>query len=152
VANIVGWFADVSAAAHKLIRYFLRPSHPASTEIIAESAAVETEAVATAPVTADVNVGLDDGIDHVAHSVLDTLEIERRRNLVRALFNDFWSGADDKPAAFVERLDQAEDYLNQRLAADGEFWRLDPNTRVMLGLPPRSNSRDKGRKNSADRP
>jgi len=40
----------------------------------------------------------------------------------------------------VERLDEAEDYLNERLAASGEFWRLDTKTRVMLGLPPRSNS------------
>jgi hypothetical protein len=129
-----------------------RSAPPASAETFAESAAVETGAVATAPVTADVNVGLDARTDHVAHSVPDTQEIERRRNLVRVLFNDFWSGAHDKPAAFVERLDQAEDYLNERLAAYGEFWRLDSNTRVMLGLPPRSNSPDEGRKNSADRP
>jgi hypothetical protein len=39
--------------------------------------------------------------------------------------NDFSSGAHDKPAAFVERLDQAEDYVNERLTACGEFWRLD---------------------------
>ena len=56
--------------------------------------------------------------------------------MVRTLFNDFWSGAYEKPAAFVERLDQAEDYLNERLAASSELWRLDINTRVMLGLPP----------------
>jgi len=36
-----------------------------------------------------------------------------------------------------ERLDQAEDYVNERLAEIGEFWQLDANTRVMLGLPPR---------------
>jgi len=59
--------------------------------------------------------------------------------VVRTLFNDFWSGAYEKPAAFVERLDQAEDYLNERLAASSELWRLDINTRVMLGLPPRAN-------------
>jgi hypothetical protein len=41
-------------------------------------------------------------------------------------------------AAFVERLDQAEDYLNERLTANGEVWRLDAKTRTMLGLPPRS--------------
>jgi hypothetical protein len=44
----------------------------------------------------------------------------------------------DKPAAFGERLDQAEDYLNGRLIANGEVWRLDAKTRIMLGLPPRS--------------
>ena len=38
----------------------------------------------------------------------------------------------------VERLDQAEDYLNERLTANGEVWRLDAKTRIMLGLPPRS--------------
>jgi hypothetical protein len=55
-----------------------------------------------------------------------------------AFFNDFWSGTHDKPAAFAERLDQAEDYLNERLTANGEVWRLDAKTRIMLGLPPRS--------------
>jgi hypothetical protein len=62
--------------------------------------------------------------------------------LVRTLFNDFWSEAHDKPTAFVERLDQAEDYVNERLAASGEIWQLDTTTRVMLGLPPRSSSPD----------
>ena len=88
----------------------------------------------TVPITADVKVDPDVLI------VLNQEEIQRRRNLVRMLFNDFWSGAHDKPAAFVERLNQAEDYLNERLAANGEFWRLDANTRAMLGLPPRSSS------------
>jgi hypothetical protein len=54
------------------------------------------------------------------------------------LFNDFWSGTHDKLAAFVKRLDQTEDYLNERLTANGEVWRLDAKTRIMLGLPPRS--------------
>jgi hypothetical protein len=61
------------------------------------------------------------------------------------LFNDFWSEAHDKPAAFVERLDQAEDYVNERLTACGEFWQLDAKTRAMLGLPPRSNSPNNGK-------
>ena len=68
-------------------------------------------------------------------------EIERRRQLVRSLFNDFWSGRFDKPAAFVDRLNEAEAYLNERLAASGEAWRLDAATRKMLGLPPRSDLR-----------
>jgi len=58
------------------------------------------------------------------------------------LFNDFWSDTHDKPATFVERLDQAEEYVNERLAADNEFWRLDANTRAILGLPPRLRSPD----------
>jgi hypothetical protein len=44
----------------------------------------------------------------------------------------------------VERLDQAEDYVNERLTACGEFWRLDANTRAMLGLPPRANLPNNG--------
>jgi hypothetical protein len=39
-----------------------------------------------------------------------------------------------------ERLDQAADYVNDRLAANGEAWRLDSQTRAMLGLPLRANS------------
>jgi hypothetical protein len=92
-----------------------------------------------------VKVGPDAAI------ALDQEEIQRRRNLVRMLFNDFWSGAHDKPAAFVERLNQAEDYVNERLAASGEFWQLDAKTRVMLGLPPRSNSFDNGKNHAAQR-
>jgi hypothetical protein len=67
---------------------------------------------------------------------------------MRTLFNDFWSGAHDKPAAFAERLDQAEDYVNERLAATGEFWQLDVKTRVTLGLPPRSHSPNNGQRSA----
>ena len=56
----------------------------------------------TVPITATVKADLD------APIALDQEEIQRRRDLVRALFNDFWSDAHDKPAAFVERLDQAQ--------------------------------------------
>jgi hypothetical protein len=132
LANILRCFGEIGAAA----KYLLRPGqHPASAEDRAERAAVETGAVATALVTDGLNVGPNAGIDRVAHSVPDTQEIERRRNLVRMLFNDFWSGVYEKPAAFVERLDQAEDYVNERLAASGEIWQLDAKTRAMLGLP-----------------
>ena len=62
-------------------------------------------------------------------------EIDRRRGVVRAFFNDYWSSVDDKPASFAERLDGAEGYINERVAARGETWRLDPATREQLGLP-----------------
>jgi hypothetical protein len=68
-------------------------------------------------------------------------EIDRRRDLIRALFNDFWRDRDDKPASFVDRLNHAEGYLNERLLASGERWQLDAKARDMLGLPARSNSR-----------
>ena len=63
-------------------------------------------------------------------------ELERRREIVRQFFNDFWRAADDKPVTFAERLNQAESYINERLAARGEAWQLDPATRKQLGLPP----------------
>ncbi len=66
----------------------------------------------------------------------DQEEIDRRRRLVRAFFNDYWSTADDKPASFAERLDRAEGYINERVAAGGENWRLGTATRKQLGLPP----------------
>jgi len=68
---------------------------------------------------------------------IDEAEIQRLRNLVRTFFNDFWTGAYEKPAGFLERLDQAENYVNDRLTANGEAWRLDSKTRAMLGLPSR---------------
>ena len=63
-------------------------------------------------------------------------EIDRRRGIVRGFFNDYWSSIDDKPASFAERLDRAEGYINERVAAGGEAWRLGPATRKQLGLPP----------------
>ena len=63
-------------------------------------------------------------------------EIDRRRSLVRGFFNDYWTSIDDKPASFAERLDRAEAYINERVAAGGENWRLEPATRKQLGLPP----------------
>jgi hypothetical protein len=144
VASILRWSAKIGAAAHRLTKHVLRLRHPASAETLVESDDVSEGAVATTPVSTDVDVGPGAGINPVADTVLDQQEIERRRNLARTLFNDFWSGVDEKPVAFVERLDRAEDYLNERLAASGEFWRLDANTRVTLGLPPRSNSSNDG--------
>jgi hypothetical protein len=103
-----------------------------------ESAAVETDGVTAPQIPADAEVEVGAGISSIAHNELSQQEVDRRRSLVRAFFNDFWSGAHDKPAAFAERLDQAENYLNGRLIANGEGWRLDAKTRIMLGLPPRS--------------
>ena len=155
-ANIFRWFVRLGAAA----KHILRPTDPACPKSPAEAGAVSPQAENTdanpttaksfaAPLTTGVNADRDSGIKWLAPSILDKQEIERRRDLVRALFNDFWSGVHDKPAAFVERLDQAEDYVNGRLTACGEFWRLDTNTRVMLGLPPRANSSNNGKNRAA---
>jgi hypothetical protein len=144
IANILRWFGEIRAAAYRLTKHVVRLRHPASAERLVETDDEAVGAVATTPVSTEVDVGQGAGINPVADTVLDQQEIERRRNLVRTLFNDFWSGIYEKPAAFVERLDQAEGYLNERLASNGEFWRLDAKTRVVLRLPPRSNSSDKG--------
>ncbi len=155
------WLAEIGRPVNSVTKHFFPPRHPASqftTEQRAEGGAEEAGVVATptengfadltttksftVPVTADVSVDTDTPIDSDASTVLDQEEIQRRRDLVRMLFNDFWSGAYEKPAAFVERLNQAEDYLNERLTANGEVWRLDATTRTLLGLPPRSSSPD----------
>jgi hypothetical protein len=152
-------FAQIGAAVIKPTKYFLRAKYPASDEKRVESTLEEAGAVAaatetavltttksfTVPDTAEVKVDTDAQIDSAASTVPDQEEIQRRRDLVRTLFNDFWSEAHDNPAAFVERLDQAEDYVNERLTACGEFWQLDAKTRAMLGLPPRSNSPNNGK-------
>jgi hypothetical protein len=157
--KVLRWFAQIGAAVTKPTRYFLRTSYPASDEKRAESTLEEAGAIAaatenavltttksfTVPVNAEVKVNTDAQIDSPVFTVPDQEEIQRRRDLVRTLFNDFWSEAHEKPAAFVERLDQAEDYVNERLTACGEFWQLDAKTRAMLGLPPRSNSPNDGK-------
>ena len=168
---ILRWLAGVVAAVIQPIGYFSRSMHPAASDVTAEKRAdsvvegaqavvtVTEDAVArptpvksfTASVTADVMVDSDAQINRAAPIVLDDQEIQRRRDLVRAFFNDFWSGSDDKPATFVDRLDQAESYVNERLTAGGEFWRLDAETRPMLGLPPHSNSPDKRKDRAARR-
>jgi hypothetical protein len=163
VENIRRWFAGVGAAFKNPTEYFSRPRRTASdiaADTRGESAAEEAGADATAtesavatptttaafatPVTAAAKIGQDVQVSCVVPIRPDQKEIQRRLELVRAMFNDFWSGCDDKPAAFVDRLDQAEPYLNERLTACGEFWQLDATTRKMLSLPPRSNSRSEG--------
>jgi hypothetical protein len=153
------WLAEIGRPANSITKHFFRPRDPESqfaAEQHAADGAEEAGAGATptengvvdltvtkpftVSVTAGVKVDTDTPIDSSASTVLDQEEIQRRRNLVRMLFNDFWSGAYEKPPAFVERLNQAENYLNERLTANGEVWRLDATTRAMLGLPPRSSS------------
>ena len=153
--NLLHLFAEIGAT---LTRYFWRP-HSASDAAaenrgenapgkagpvapVVEDAAVRPNSVrecSPAPIAADRIIGREAQSDRVAHGVLDDQEIRRRRDLVRTLFNDFWSGAHDKPAAFADRLNQAEPYINERLTACGEFWQVDAETRMTLGLPSTKN-------------
>jgi hypothetical protein len=159
--RVLRWFTQFGAVVIKSTKHFLRTTHPASDENRAESGLEEAGDIAaatenvvvnpttpesfTVPVTGSAKVDADVQIDGAVSTALDQGEIQRRRDLVRVLFNDFWSGAYEKPAAFVERLDRAEDYVNERLAEAGEFWQLDAKTRVTLGLPPRSRSPNNGK-------
>jgi hypothetical protein len=156
VENMLRWFGGIGAAFKKPTEYFARRRHPSSdiaSEAPAEGVAKEVGAIAAATEStvgtptarATLIALLDAKTDHdvqasrVTPILSDQQEIQRRRELVRTLFNDFWNGCDDKPATFVDRLNQAETYLNERLTACGERWQLDGETRKMLGLPPQSN-------------
>jgi hypothetical protein len=157
--KILRWFAEIGLLVNTVAKHFLRPKHPVSqftAEQRDKGGPEEAGAVATAienaignpttaksltvPIPLTIPLTADVKVDSEALSALNEAEIQRRRDLVRMLFNDFWSDAHDKPAAFVERLDQAEHYVNERLAANGEIWQLDAKTRVMLGLPPTKSS------------
>jgi hypothetical protein len=173
MVNIRRWIAAIVAALKRPSAHFSRPevsasvnaatTHSASAAETHSVSAVETHSVSavethsvsaattpieTAPVTdaitADPAIRQDDLVSHTTSLPPDQQEIHRRRDLVRALFNDFWTGRYDKPTAFVDRLNEAENYLNERLAACGEVWQLDAKTRKMLGLPPGSNVLNKG--------
>lgn len=90
VSTVLRLFVEVSAA----IKSFFRGSHPESAGSCAENTAVEMEAVTTAQIPAHTEAEADARISLVAHNELNRQEIERRRNLVRTLFNDFWSEED----------------------------------------------------------
>jgi hypothetical protein len=81
-------------------------------------------------------VGDESQIGVTAEASASQQEIERRREIVRQFFNDFWASAEDKPGTFAERLNRAEGHINERLAARGETWQLDAASRKQLGLPP----------------
>ncbi len=145
--------AGIEAAFIKLAGYFFWPrTRPSGA---AARAGVESEVVETSVESAVVETGVESAVaEHEAASEAervqpnrlgvasaispDQQEIRRRRDLVRGLFNDFWNGTGDKPLTFVDRLNQAEPYLNERLSALGEPWQLDANSRKLLGLPPRA--------------
>jgi hypothetical protein len=111
---------DPRASAGKLKSKLNGIATMAEEEPVAESVAVRPESH---------QIGI------TAEASPNKQEIERRREIVRQFFNDFWMCTDDKPRTFAERLNRAEDHINERLAACGERWRLDAATRKQLGLP-----------------
>jgi len=145
-SNLGGWLSAIHSPLIRAARHVFRSRDFAPdlspAEPVARQDTVIADASPNVTAAAEPAVSVQSGSrakpNLVTPIASDQEEIERRRNLVRTLFNYYWIGVQEKPAAFSERLDQAEDYLNERLAAEGEVWRLDAHTRVMLGLPPRS--------------
>jgi len=151
VRNIVGWFGQNPVRLDRRSEQISVQVNTAEARTEgceewapAEAEAVVAESTAHQPTilsnfnSSDAVASHDNQIDRVDLGP-DKQEVQRRRDLIRTLFNDFWSAFDEKPSSFTARLDQAETYLNERLAACGEAWTLDAGTRQLLGLPPRSN-------------
>jgi hypothetical protein len=94
------------------------------------------DTVAEEPGADSIALQPESQISITCEASLKQQEIERRRKIVRQFFNDSWMSTDDKPRTFAERLNRAEDHINEQLAARGEAWQLDAATRKQLGLPP----------------
>jgi hypothetical protein len=116
-----------------------RPAQGPAPEAVAVSApdailCPEPAAEADAPPAQD-----EAGIATPPAQAVETLSVEQddesRRKLIRQLFNEYWTGLDDKPPTFAKRLEMAEGYINDRLADRDVGWRLDAATRKQLGLP-----------------
>jgi hypothetical protein len=147
----VNWIAH----AFKLFDALIGPPRPPQPD--QPAAAVATEGVAPEAPAADSTAsirGLEPASEADALAPPDESEIEpspaqpiesapvqwddqSRRELIRQLFNDYWTGVEDKPPTFAERLQIAERYINERLADRDVGWKLDAMTRKQLGLPSR---------------
>jgi hypothetical protein len=111
---------------------------PLTSNVICES---QEDDVSPAPTAVIVDAPHDnETTDAIVLTAPDQQEIDRRRDLVRGWFNEFWKGRDDKPTSFVDRLNEAESYINKRLTASGEGWQLDTEARTILCLPARTTS------------
>jgi hypothetical protein len=60
----------------------------------------------------------------------------QKRALVVEFLDDWQKSNDDQATTSEGRLNQAEAYINERLAQRGATWRLNRETRTELGLPP----------------
>ena len=125
-----GWFKIAVEFIKALAGQWKGSSHPnapvETVDIMAEEAP-GADSIAVRPESHQIGI--------TSEASPNKQEIERRREIVRQFFNDFWMSTDDKPRTFAERLNRAEDHINERLAACGEAWRLDAATRKQLSLP-----------------
>ena len=144
-----GWIAHAFKLFDALINP-LRPARPdqpvanvAGEDVAPEAAAGDStasillrepasEADALAPPA-------ESQIEHTPAEQIESLPVqwddESRRKLIRQLFNEYWTGVEDKPPTFAERLQIAERYINDRLTDRAVGWTLNAMTRKQLGLP-----------------
>ena len=125
-----GWIKIIVEFIKELASQWKGSSDPNAPSEIVGTIAEE------APRADSVAVGDESQIGTTSEASPNQQEIARRREIVRQFFNDYWMSTDDKPRTFAERLNRAEDHINERLAARGERWRLDAASRKQLGLPP----------------
>ena len=98
----------ITALAHQ----WKGSSHPNPPSETTDSMAAEE----LAPGVDSVAVRPESQISIKPEAFPNQQEIERRREIVRQFFNDFWMSTDDKPRTFAERLNRAEGRINERLA------------------------------------
>jgi hypothetical protein len=148
LVNMPGWIKSATALIKTLAAPWRGRSQPnAPDEIDRGSAAKHLESTVETSVEPGLEITVESRVDAIevrserqigpkTEGPPNQQEIERRRGIVREFFNDFWNSIDDKPGSFAERLNRAEGYINERMAARGEAWQLDSATRKQLGLPP----------------
>lgn len=119
VATAPGEDATPEAPADDLATSLPRPELPFEADVLAPPDGPKTEASLAERIELPPTEQDDEG----------------RRKLIRQLFNEYWTGVEDKPPTFAERLEIAERYINERLADRAVGWRLDAVTRRQLGLP-----------------
>jgi hypothetical protein len=116
-----------------------RPSQDAPPEALAVSPPDSSLRPEPATETDALPAQSEAGLETPPAQEVETLPVqeddEGRRKLIRQLFNEYWTGLDDKPPTFAKRLEIAEAYINERLADRDVGWRLDAVTRKQLGLP-----------------
>src|SRR5690349_6726363 len=101
VQGLLRWLA-------KIAEVFLRRGHPVSAEDLSGSAVLEagaghapcdpdTQPTAARSCATALEVSVGPALVGLGPTRPEAQEIERRRDLVRTLFNDFWDGAHSKP-------------------------------------------------------
>ena len=125
-----GWIKIIVESIKELAGQWKGSSHPNTPVETMDTMAEEAPGADSIAVRPESQISIKTGASP------NQQEIERRREMVRQFFNDFWVSAEDKPSTFAERLNRAEGHINERLAACGETWQLDAATRKQLGLPP----------------